>query len=67
MFIKICNFICNLFSDCVRYKNEPSYQKIIQDQEDIYYNHDAFTSDPLWQDRRLLSFIYTKPNETKNK
>ena len=48
--------MCNIFSDCSKIQNEPGYKKIIANQEQSYNQCDIYRADPLWQDRRMLSF-----------
>jgi hypothetical protein len=62
MLLNFLHCITNLFSNCWKYQDEPVYKKIVNEQKDEYYYHKAFTADPLWQDRRLLSFYSATPN-----
>ena len=63
MFSTIWSFITNLFSDCTKYREKPKYQEIVENQEKEYYSHGVGSIDPLWQDRRLLSFFHYRPNK----
>ncbi len=63
MFSNIFSFITNLFSDCSKYQQEPAYQQIVENQKNEYYSHTGISIDPLWQERRLLSFFHSTPKK----
>lgn len=63
MFSNIFFFITNLFSDCSKYREEPEYEKIVDNLEKEYYSHNRISIDPLWQERRLLSFFHYTPKK----
>lgn len=63
MFSTIWSFITNMFSDCTKYREEPKYQEMVDNQEQEYYSHCGGSIDPLWQDRRLLSFFHYRPKK----
>ena len=60
MFSNFFSLIANLFSDCSKYQDDPSYEKIIDTQYTEYYSNNKITYDPLWQDRRILTFLTYK-------
>ena len=51
-------YLFSIFSDCVKVRNEPHYIEIIEKQERSYDHCSIYSSDPLWQDRRMLSFYH---------
>lgn len=63
MFSSMWSFITNLFSDCTKYREEPTYHEIIENQQNEYYSRNKVSIDPLWQDRRLLSFFHYTPKK----
>ena len=63
LFSNLFTIINNLFSDCCKYRDEPAYQEMVDNQEREYYSHGGGSVDPLWQDRRLLSFFHYRPKK----
>lgn len=61
MFSILYNYFINLF-DCAKIQNEQCYQEIIFNQEQDYYSRNALDIDPLWQDRRILTFFSKNKN-----
>ena len=62
-FSNIFSFFTNLFSDCSKYQDDPSYERIVYSQYAEYYSHNRISIDPLWQERRLLSFFHYTPKK----
>jgi hypothetical protein len=64
----IFDYLINLINDFSKYQNEPEYQSLIKSQEQIYYNENEgnYSYDPMWQDRRMMSFFNFR-NSTANK
>jgi len=61
----IFDYLMNLFSDCSKYQSEPEYKEIIVEQQNMYDQYsENYSQDPLWQDRRMMSFFQVK-NTTK--
>lgn len=63
MFSSMWSFITNLFSDCTKYREEPAYQEIVFNQQNEYYSHKDVSIDPLWQERRLMTFFHYRPKK----
>jgi hypothetical protein len=72
MFVYILNYLTHLFSDCSKYKSEPEdniepadkskpeYKEINVKQQTMYDHYSNNSLDPLWQDRRMMSFFQVK-------
>ena len=58
----IFNYLMYLFSDCCKYQNDPEYKEIIVQKQNMYDQYSKNDSlDPLWQDRRMMSFYIFRP------
>ena len=53
----IFDYLINLINDFSKYQNEPEYQGLIDTQEKIYETDRNYSYDPMWQDRRMMSFF----------
>lgn len=58
----IFNYLMYLFSDCCKYQNDPEYKEIIVQKQNMYDQYSKnYSLDPLWQDRRMMSFYIFRP------